>query len=106
MAAILPGLLAPALIGCAPFAGQSLVIATPWTEAETRSLAKAFAARPGDPVSITWVRLAPGLGPEDVIDHRVPADLILGGPASDYRRLADLGKLRHDDGPAWQVARR
>lgn len=106
MAAILPGLLAPALIGCGSYAGQSLVIATPWAEAETRALAKAFAGRPGDPVSITWVRLSPGLGPEDVLAHRAPVDLFLGGPASDYRRLAASGKLGNDDGSSWRVARR
>lgn len=104
--AILLGFLSLAIPACQP--GPSLVIATTWPADECRALEADFARRVGDPISITWVRLAPGTGPVEVFAHRVPVDLVLGGPVSIYRRLALRGDLAPTDpgGPAsWGPAR-
>ncbi len=106
-ATLLLGIIAPILHACAPGTTPALVVATPWPEAETRALADAFAQRPGDPVPIRWVRLARGIGPEAVAAHRAPFDVILGGPASAYRRLTAAGAIGGDgEATPWRVARR
>jgi hypothetical protein len=95
--------MALATIGSGCGRGEGLVIATNWTEAECAALVRDIPAR------ITWLRVAPGEDPTRVLDRPVAIDVVLGGPASSYRRLAAAGRLGPVDrqGRAgWRVARR
>lgn len=117
-----------ALTGCIriPTGGDDFTIATTWSEAERGELEAAFgrwlaraeggpqASKPG---RIDWVSLAPGedlsravQAPSGAIDLREKKlDVVLGGPASSYARLAREEKLLPIDrqgNPPWCVSRR
>lgn len=111
------------LSGCRrePGTGAFLTIATAWSEAERTEVEREFARWvEGQPVAaprIAWIVLAPAddLGriarrPAWGLDPRGRApDILLGGPASSYRRLARAGRLAgadRPDGPPWRVVRR
>jgi hypothetical protein len=112
--------------GCRPAAipGESLVIASTWSEAERTELEQAFehwlASGPKGSRTfgrIEWVRLDPRDDLTRVLPHpgrpwplrsQAP-DVVLGGPESRYRQLALLGRLEADDGSgaaSWFILRR
>ncbi|HMB08070.1 MAG TPA: hypothetical protein VKP69_30615 [Isosphaeraceae bacterium] len=104
------------LFGCARVGGEDLVIASSWPESERAALEAGFRRRvatsPGaghGPVRIGWVLLSPGDDLARVARRRGSVDLVLGGPASSYRRLERAGRLipaGREGQPAWLVSRR
>jgi hypothetical protein len=102
--------------GCDRGGGGALVIATSWPEAERDELEMGFRAwaatdpdAAGRPLRIVWIAPSPGQDPTVLVDRRVRVDLVLGGPASSYDRLAAEGLLdpvASGDRAAWGVARR
>jgi len=114
------------LPGCARIPGQAepLTIATSWPAPERQELAVAFGrwlkGQQGEPTSavrLEWLVLDQGTPVSRVVrpprgrwDPRPgsPA-IVLGGPASDYQRMAQLGQLattEESERPAWRVVRR
>lgn len=101
--------------GCAR-EGDELTIVSPWSEPERDLLATAFRrwaeANPAvatGPVRIHWIPLAPGDDPTRAVRRRVPPDLLLGGAAAVYHRLARsrwLIPIERTAHPPWCVARR
>ncbi len=62
-----------------------------------------------DRIKLAWTTLDAGERLDRVCDRFQPADMLLGGPVSEYARLAATGKLAPVDGekaPFWAVARR
>ena len=85
--------------GCDWKGDETLVIATNWTAAERDGLEAGFRAwvkvHPDlaiRPFRIVWIILAEGRDPTAIVG-RVPVDLVLGGPAASYDRLAAEGRL-------------
>ena len=102
-------LLIALLAGCGPSADSPLVIASTWSATErTQFEAEARQTANGLP-PIVWVVLEPGERWESVVDRRGGVDLLLGGPATAYARLARAGRLVPAD-PArpirWRLIRR
>jgi hypothetical protein len=103
-----------AFLGCARVGGDDLVIATAWPASERAAIEAGFqrwlaSKNERKPVRIGWVVLAPSDDPARVARRRWPADLILGGPASTFRRMereARLVPADREGRPAWLVARR
>src|SRR4051794_23077542 len=101
--------------GCAR-EGDSLLIATPWPEAERSTLETAFRrwveATPDiatGPVTIAWIPLGPGDDPTRVVRRRAAPDLVLGGGLAGYRELARsrwLVPIERTTHPPWCVSRR
>ncbi len=88
-----------------------LRIATTWPEAEQELLEKEFRAQTTGPVPVrlVWIQLAPGTRLDTVADRALPADVLLGGPLTEYIRLSRAGRLEPLDGvdaPDWYVSRR
>lgn len=105
-----------AVLGCEPFARDRLIVATAWSRADRRQIDEEFAAWQqrhetspgGGPVRIDWVVLAPGDDLERMPGGRSSPDVLLGGDATAYRRLARAGRLAPlpiDGSPNWAVAR-
>ncbi len=97
------------LAGCLPREGEShrLVVATPWPPS-VRLACEAVYRQEGGSRPIAWV----GLGSHrwlDACDRRGGVDLVLGGPARLFQRLADAGRLvaiSPTDPVAWRVVER
>jgi hypothetical protein len=104
------------LFGCARVGGEDLIIASSWPQAERAVLEAGFrrwvATSPEakhEPIRIGWVLLSPSDELARVAGRRGPVDLVLGGPASSYRRLEREGRLipaGREGHPAWLVSRR
>ena len=98
-------------LGCARVGGDDLVIATTWTEPERAALEAGFRRwaagkdeAGGASVRIGWVILSPGDDLARVARRRWPVDLVLGGPASCFRRMEREGRLvpaEVEGRPAW-----
>jgi hypothetical protein len=113
LAWILGALLAGA--GCARTGDDTLVILSDWPPSERAALASEFekwssaSPNPGGATRIVWVCPADGCDPSRLLERRVPADLLLGGPPSVYERLAAEDRLlagEPEDGTGWRIARR
>jgi hypothetical protein len=107
--------LGAAFTGCEPFDRDGLVVATGWPAAERRRLEAEFdrwlERRPEPsaraPIRIDWLVLAPGDDLEGLAVRRRPPDVLLGGPAWSYERMAiaqRLAPLPIDGSPGWAVA--
>jgi hypothetical protein len=103
--------------GCDRAADDRLVIATSWPAAERRGIESEFAGwleqRPDSAarrtIRVAWLILSPGDDVERLAARRNPPDVVLGGPARAFDRLARakrLSPLPIDGSPAWAVARR
>ena len=102
--------------GCVPVGEDEIVVATCWGDRECRALETEFArwsSSPEEaldqPTRIRWIRLAPGDDPALVADRLGAVDVLLGGLATSYERLAEAGHLAHPDvgsGPLWITAGR
>lgn len=119
-------ILLPVLSGCIPFTGRGepLTIATPWTEPERKAIEAEFGqwrakaegrTRPTSSARIEWIPLAPDdlaratRQKGSALFLRAKVDIVLGGPASSYARMAQEGLLQsfsRPDNPAWRIARR
>lgn len=105
-----------AITGCEPLARNHLIVATAWSRADRGRIDEEFASwqqrhqtSPGEgPIRIDWVVLAPDDDLERLPGGRSSPDVLLGGDARAYRRLARAGRLAPlpiDDSPSWAVAR-
>jgi hypothetical protein len=103
-------------IGCDVAAPDRLVIATSWPLDDRRRLEAEFAgwlASSSSPVArgpirLEWLILEHGDDPARVVDRRNPPDVLLGGPASSFDRLARTGRLSAlplAGSPSWTVSR-
>jgi hypothetical protein len=111
---LLLGLALGTASGCARGPGD-LLIATSWSAAERTELASAFgrwveaaSGTAGGPVRIRWIRLAPGDDAAGVVRRWETPDVLLGGGAVMYRRLAHaawLVPIERTGHPLWCVAR-
>ena len=110
---------APALVlivipGCPGDGGEGLTIATCWPEARYQALEAEFRRAGGDPGPITWIGLAPGIGPDRAAGRSEGLDVLVGGPVSSYRALDRAGRLDRIEeagsesggGASWIVAGR
>jgi hypothetical protein len=111
------GCLVAALSGCDGPAGDRLVVATSWTAADRHRIESEFARwleqhpgpSPAGPIRLDWLILSPGDDLVRLAARRGPPDVLLGGPAPAFDRLARakrLVPLLIDGSPAWAVARR
>ena len=91
-----------AAAGCGGPGPPPLVIATDWPEAERRGLASRLDAVPGS-IRPRFLSPAPGAELADLIARGLRADVILGGPPSRFRRLADRRGLMEG---RWRTALR
>ena len=94
-----------------------LRIATSWPRSEQVRLELEFfewiarnqpQSRPG-PIELAWIDVDAGERLDHLCDRFQPADVLLGGPVTEYARLAGTGRLAPLDGekaPFWGVARR
>jgi hypothetical protein len=102
-------LMVPGFVGCGPSGNPALIVATSWPPTERTQFEDAFREATGDRRPIDWVISAPGERLESVIDRRGGVDVLLGGPASTYGRLAVAGRL-HPTNPSssysWRAVRR
>lgn len=91
------------LAGCDAGDDDALTVATAWP-AHDRARAEGL-FRETSPVRVRWVVLAPGDDVARVVRRRKPPDLVLGGPAPSYERLARRGLLEplKAGGPSWFV---
>jgi hypothetical protein len=111
---VLLGVLLFAGPGCDRGGGEALVIATRWPAAERNELETGFRAwleaNPDAavrPLRIVWIAPTEDHDPT-VIVRRRPVDLVLGGPAAAYDRLAAEGRLEPvgaEDRVAWREVR-
>ena len=65
-------------------------------------------SRPGR-IELAWIDVDAGERLDHLCDRFQPADVLLGGPVTEYARLAGTGRLATLDGgnaPFWAVARR
>jgi len=105
-------------LGCARGGGEGLVIGTTWPGTQYRALESEFrrwaetganvAGETGAP-TITWIQLDPGVDLARSVERNPRLDLLLGAPASFFRRLASTGRLSPIERPGlplWCVARR
>jgi hypothetical protein len=104
--------------GCEPSGSNSdrLVVATSWPPVDRLRLESEFPIWSGTsrfdrghgPVRIEWLILDPGEDLVRVVQRRSPPDVLLGGPASSFVRLARrnrLSPLPLKDSPLWSIAR-
>lgn len=109
--------LAVVVAGCEPLAREDLAVATTWPAADRARIAEAFNAwlrehpdAPGPrPLRIRWLMLTPGDDMGGLADRRNPPDVILGGPARTYERLARsqrLAPLPIEGSPPWALSRK
>jgi hypothetical protein len=105
------------LSGCDQGADNRLVIATSWPAADRRWIESDFSgwlsqhpeASSLVPIKLDWLILSPGDDLERLAARRRPPDVLLGGPARAFDRLAGakrLSPLPIDGSPMWAVARR
>ena len=103
--------------GCEPLSPDGLIIATSWPSSDRARIESEFAGwlerypRPsaGGNVRIDWLILSAGDDLEAVAARRRPPDVLLGGPARSYARLARgkrLAPLPIEGGPPWALARK
>jgi hypothetical protein len=103
--------------GCAVRPADRLVVATSWPAADRRRIEAELArwlGSSGGPsglgsIRLDWLILDPGDDPARVAQRHNPPDVLLGGPAASFDRLArgrGLAPLPLDGAPAWAVARR
>ncbi len=88
-----------------------LRIATTWPRSEREQLEREFRDQTSGPapVRLVWVELSPGSRLDHLGTSALPADVLLGGPLTEYVRLSRAGQLEPLDGegePTWFVARR
>jgi len=88
-----------------------LRIATPWPRRDRRELEADFQNRAGStgPIRIIWTEVPPGAPFQRISEGCFQVDVVLGGPLTEYVRLARVGKLESLGGegnPLWSVARR
>jgi hypothetical protein len=100
------------LPACEPIPPDALVVATSWPEADRSRVEEGFAgwleAEGHGPVRIDWWILSPVDDLEGLASRRRPPDVLLGGPARSYHRLARVNRLSPlpmDGSPAWAVSR-
>jgi hypothetical protein len=117
-AAVLAALVGTALVpmGCGPLESDRLVVATTWSSADRLRIETGFAKWVAASVTagrgtvrLDWLILAPGDDPARLAGRRNPPDVLLGGPASAFDRLArrnQLSPLPREGSPPWSVARR
>ena len=102
-------------MGCHRWESDRLLVATSWPSAERLRIEAQFAdwvaaARPAEPrtARLDWLILEPGDDPARLAARRDPPDILLGGPATSFDRLARtdrLAPLPFNDSPAWAVVR-
>jgi hypothetical protein len=88
-----------------------LRIASTWPRSERDILAREFIDQTKGPVPVrlVWIELPPEKRLDKLASRALDADVLLGGPLTDYVRLFRCGRLESLDGPAgpyWFVARR
>jgi len=99
------------IVSSEPSGRDVLRIATSWPRSEQKRLEEAFrhlTPAPG-PVQLIWIDLPPEAPLGRIIARFPPVDVLLGGPLTEYARLARSGKLEALQGegsPFWYVARR
>jgi hypothetical protein len=102
--------------GCGK-SGESLTIATAWPASARARITEEFAAwylrteaglRAGVAPRLRWLVLAASDDLARVVRRRAAPDVLLGGPATLYRRLDDAGVLAPavSGAPAWHLSRR
>jgi hypothetical protein len=104
---LLIGLL-PILTGCGPSGEPALVIATTWAPSERARFESEGREASGDRRQVVWVILKPWENWESVVDRRGGVDLVLGGPATAFDRLARSGHFIPTSVPGllpWSVIR-
>lgn len=103
--------------GCSPRRGDVLVIATAWPRADRDRLEGRFGrwlAEPGrsakqGPIRLEWLVLSANDPLARVVTRRDRPDVLLGGPAIAYERMAEarsLAPLPLEGSPSWAVTRR
>ncbi len=102
--------------GCARVGDDGLVIASAWSRSERRAIEVDFRrwadADPGasrEAVKIHWISLARGDDLARIAHRRAGVDVVLGGPASAYTRMARAGVLaaiEPSEHLPWRVVRR
>jgi hypothetical protein len=91
--------------------GTGLRIATCWTRAERQEIEHEYRSQIAEsgPIRLIWVEM-PVETPLARMGLRLPpVDVVLGGPVTEYARLAQAGmlvRLRQDGSAFWRVARR
>jgi hypothetical protein len=97
------------LVGCGSSGDSPLIVATTWPAAERTQIEAVVRESSGDRRPIVWIALATGERLESVVDRRGGVDILLGGSASAYGRLAAAGRLV-SSGPletsSWKAVRR
>ncbi len=88
-----------------------LRIATSWPRRQRQELEAEFQNRTGStgPIRLIWIDVPPGTPFQRISERSLPVDILLGGPLTEYVRLARAGKLEPLPGegkPFWSVARR
>lgn len=90
--------------------GPSLRIATCWPKPEREAVELAFKEQNGfENLRLVWIELPDGSRLSRMSAHIPTIDVFLGGPLSEYERLARSGKLlsiEEESSKAWCVARR
>ncbi len=102
-------------MGCNRRESDRLVVATSWPRTDRLRIEAQFAdwvaaGRPAEPRMgrIQWLILEPGADPARLAARRDPPDVLLGGPATSFDRLAEtdrLAPLPLDHSPSWVVVR-
>ncbi len=103
-------------IGCGPLESERLIVASSWSSADRLRIENEFArwtAGSGEAgrgtIHLDWLILSPGDDPASVASRRNPPDVLLGGPAASFDRLARMNQLSPlplEGSPSWGVARR
>ena len=103
-------------MGCGPLESDRLVVATSWPlpdrlRIETKLAEWLATSGPSGlgRVRLDWLILRPGDDPGRLAVRRNPPDVLLGGPAASFDRLAQMNQLSPlplEGSPNWSVARR